>query len=334
MIRGVLFLGLTLLATGVVRADVGSFADVIDSVQPKIVKIYGAGGLRGLEAYQSGFLISADGYVLTVLSYVLDSDYLAVVLNDGRRFDAVVTGSDPMLEIAVLKLDATDLPFFELERAVPMETGGRVLAFSNLFGVATGNEPASVQHGVIAATSKLQARKGAFQSKYDGLVYILDAMTNNPGAAGGALTDRSGRLAGLLGKELRSSQTNIWLNYAIPIKEIAPAAKDILAGKLRPLVFDEEARKPREPMSLPLLGIVLVPDVVAKTPPFIDSIVPGSPADKAGLQPDDLILYMNDGTIDSCASLREGLSFIDRIDNVELVLQRGDELITVRLRIP
>src|SRR5262245_25983503 len=75
-----------------------SLASVVSEVQPKIAKIYGAGGVRGLEHYQSGILISADGYVLTVWSYVLDSDEVVVVLSDGRRFVSQLVGSDPRLE--------------------------------------------------------------------------------------------------------------------------------------------------------------------------------------------------------------------------------------------
>ena len=78
---------------------------VAREVQPKVVKIYGAGGLRGLEAYQSGMLISAEGHVLTVWSYVLDADEVTVVLDDGRRFTAKHVAADPLTEIAVLKFD-------------------------------------------------------------------------------------------------------------------------------------------------------------------------------------------------------------------------------------
>src|SRR5262245_5724233 len=85
-------LAVACLFTGacVARASDGaaSFATVARQVQPKIVKIYGAGGVRGLEHYQSGILISGKGHVLTVASYVLDSDEVDVVLDDGRRFTA------------------------------------------------------------------------------------------------------------------------------------------------------------------------------------------------------------------------------------------------------
>ena len=220
----------------------GSFAQVIDQVQPKIVKIFGAGGLRGLEAYQSGFLISGEGHILTVWSYVLDSDVVTIYLNDGRKFQAEVVGMDPRTEIAVLKIDGEGLPHFNLDEAVPLEAGSRVLAFSNLYGVAFGNEAASVLKGSVAAKTELAARRGAYETNYRGAAYVLDAMTNNPGAAGGALTDRRGRLAGLLGKELRSSLTNIWLDYAIPIARDRHARR----GDHRRQVPPDAPRRKRE----------------------------------------------------------------------------------------
>src|SRR4051812_42956837 len=89
-----------ILAAAPVSAGVSSFANVIRQAQPKMVKIWGAGGYRGLEPYQSGFLISAEGHVLTSWSYVLDSDVVTVILNDGRKYAAKLLGADPKLEIA------------------------------------------------------------------------------------------------------------------------------------------------------------------------------------------------------------------------------------------
>lgn len=308
-----------------------SLADVVAHVQPKIVKIFGAGGLRGLEHYQSGFLISAKGHILTAASYVLETEDLSAILDDGRRQRAEVLGTDPQLEIAVLKIEAVDLPCFQLAESVALEPGDRVLAFSNLFGVATGNEHASVLHGFVAARTPLAARRGVYQTPYRGPVYVLDAVTNNPGSAGGALTDRHGRLAGLLGKELRSLQDNTWLNYAIPVAEIEPAVREILAGKVRPRVGQPPGPRPREPVSLSLLGLVLVPDVLARTPPFVDRVIPGSPADKAGLRPDDLLLLVNGRPASSVQAVAEELSHIDRIDEVRITAQRGQDLLEVSL---
>lgn len=308
-----------------------SFAEAIEIAQPKIVKIHGAGGFRGLESYQSGFLISAEGHILTVWSYVLDTRYITVIFDDGSRYDAQVLGFDPRLELAVLKVQTSGSPHFDLDQSAESSAGGRVLAFSNLFGVATGDERASVQHGVVSALAPLEARRGAFETLYKGPVYILDAMTNNPGAPGGAVTDRQGRLVGMIGKESRNSISNTWLNYAIPIAELTPTVRQIIAGKFqadRPL---ESETPPEEPLDADALGLVLVPDVVERTPPFIDQIKPGSVAALAGAQADDLVLFVNDRMTPSLKSLVAELARLERGDPVKLTLIRGQESIEITL---
>jgi len=309
-----------------------SSADVADQAEPKTVKIYGAGGLRGLEAYQSGFLVSGEGHILTVWSYVLDSDVITIALNDGRKLAAQLVGMDPRLEIAVLKIDGMDFPHFNLDEAAALETGARVLAFNNLYGIATGNEPSSVLHGIVTAKTDLAARSGAYETVYRGPVYVLDAMTNNPGAPGGALTDRRGRLAGILGKELKNAHTGTLLNYALPVSELDQAVEDIRAGKTRPAAREENAKKPKEAVSLTLLGIQLVPDFLERTPPFVESIQTGSPAAKAGIKADDLVLFINGRIVQSCKLVNDELTFIDRLDEVRLTIQRGQELLDVTLR--
>ena len=308
------------------------FRQTISQVQPAIVKIVGSGGFQGLEPYQSGFLISGEGHVLTVWSHVLDSDVVTVTLNDGQKFPAKLVGYDPRIEIAVLKIEATDLPNLDLAHDVRAGTGARVLAFSNLFGVATGNEPASVQHGIVSNSTKLAARRGAFASLYQGDVLVLDAVTNNPGSAGGAVTDRKGRLIGVIGKELRDTQTNSWLNFAIPIDQLTSSINAILAGRMV-VQSDPTARKPSEPMTTRLLGIVLVPNIVSRTPPYIDRVIQGSAADKSGLIPDDLIVEVNGRMTPSNKEIAEQLTFIDRDAKVSLVVQRGKEFKSFAIRL-
>jgi S1-C subfamily serine protease len=327
----VVCLATVLFAAPCPSAWASSFVETIARTQPKMVKIFGAGGIRGLEAYQSGFLISADGHVLTAWSYVLDTETTTVVLNDGRKFAGQIVGSDPRLEIAVLKIDATNLDYFDLNQAVPLEIGSRVLAFSNLFGVAVGDEPSSVLHGVVSVLTTLNARRGTFQTPYRGPVYILDAMANNAGAAGGALTSRGGRLAAILGKELRSSANNTWLNYAVSISELTDSVRDILAGKTLPGPSADEA-KPAEPMTLRRLGLTLVPDILPSTPPFVDGTRLGLPAARAGLRPDDLIVLVGERRVQSCQDVVECLSYIDRVKPVKLTILREQELLDVQLQ--
>lgn len=316
------------LAVGGLSARANDLPKLIESLQPKMVKIYGAGGFQGLESYQSGFLISAEGHILTIWSYVLDTSYITVHLDSGTRLKAELVGADPRLEVAVLKVEAQGLDHFELSKAVEADAGTQVLALSNLYGVATGDEPASVQHGVISVKTRLEARRGVFETPYGGPVYVIDAVTNNPGAGGGALVNRRGQLLGMLGKELRNSRDNTWLNYAVPISELEQTVTDIIDGKFVPTETADPRPKAEQPHDLGRLGIVLVPDVLARTPPFVDEVRSGSPAAQAGLRPDDLVLFVNDERlIQSCKALREELSYIDRDDPVKLTVIRGQELL-------
>ncbi len=303
---------------------------VTREVQQKIVKVYGAGGLRGLESYQSGSLISAEGHILTAWSYVLDSSVITVVLDDGRHFSAEMVAADPRFGIALLKVDAEDLPHFNLDEGVTLEIGDRVLSFSNLFGIAAGNEPASVLSGYVSAIVPLEARRSSFPTAYQGPVLVVDAIVNNPGAAGGVLTDQNGNLAGMLGKELRSSVNDLWLNYAIPISEIREPVEDLIAGRTR-AIPSEEMEKPATPLTLAHLGLVLVPNVLDQTPPYVERVVDGSLAEAAGLQPDDLILYSNGRLVPSQGSLVEAFSYLDRDDVVTLTVLRDGQLIEITL---
>jgi serine protease Do len=300
---------------------------VIDQAQAKVVKIYGAGGFRGMEHYQSGFLISPDGHILTVWSYVLDTDYITVTLNDGRKFDAKLLGADPRMETAVLKIKATSLPYYDLDKAVVVDAGTRVLSLSNLFGVAMGNEPASVQHGTVSVVTQLEARHGVFETPYHGPVYVLDMTTNNPGAAGGAVVTRRGELAALLGKELKNSLNNTWLNYAVPIRELRGSIADILAGKLvaRPEKEKTPDRQRARPERLRAYGIVLVPDVMEWTPAYVDQVRPGSSAAKAGIRPDDLVVLVGNRLVQSCKALNSEMQAAPRDEKVKLTVYRGGQ---------
>ena len=307
-------------------------AAAIAKVQPKIVKIHGAAGFQGLEAYQTGLIISAEGHILTAWSHVLDTDDIRATLASGQRFSAKLLGADPRLDLAVLKIDAENLPTFSLQETLETEAGTPILAFSNLFGVATGNEEASVQRGTIAVRTHLDARRGTFETPYHGPVYVLDVVTSNPGSAGGALTTRDGRLLGMLGKELRNAANNTWLNYAIPTAELRESVDAIRSGKFVVRREKSAVRRPVHALNLASLGIILVPDVVPRTPPYIDTIQPQSPAAKAGLRPDDLIMLLNDQLVQSCKGLQAGLGLIDRGDQMKLTVLRGRDVLEFTLQ--
>lgn len=317
----------------------GSTAETIDYVQPRMVKIFGAGGVRGLATYGTGFLVSKDGHIATAWSHLLDPAEVVVVLNDGRRYTAKVLGAEPSLEVAVLKIDAQteelSLPFFDLERSIGSASEGtRVLGFSNMFQVATGDESASVMHGVIASKTKFKARRGTFEIPYEGQVYVVDAITNNSGAAGGLLTTRDGKLIGMIGRELRNSDTNTWLNYSIPLGELKKPIEEIITGKFtigkKPIDEPDSARR-YEPTDF---GIVLVPDVLFRTPAYVDAVIDGSHAARLGLRPDDLVLFVNGELMQSVRMVKDELGRLEAGDTLKLVVRRGDQLVTFEIPVP
>ncbi len=311
----------------ILQAD-QSLHDWARQAQRRVVKVYGAGGISGLEAYQSGFIVSPEGHIATAWSYVLDVDPI-VLLDDGRRFESKIVGFEPSLELAVLKIEASELPYFSVGEETSAQWGDPVIAVSNLFNIATGDEPASVLQGSIASISQLQARRGTFKTPYKGEVLILDLVANNPGAAGGAVVDLQGRLIGMLGKELRDSTTGVWLNYAVPAASLRKPIGDIIAGRSAVGPAESDPALPRDKShSLQSLGLVMVPDVLETTPAFVDHVLPESAAAKAKLQPDDLILLVNGSRIVSQRSFRAVLRTIDRRDIVELAVQRDDEIST------
>jgi serine protease Do len=319
-------------------ASAQSSRETIENVLPKVVKIFGAGGIKQLYSYSTGFLVSADGHIVTVWSHVLDGDTVNVVLSDGRRYEGKVLGAEPQLDLAVLKIPAEGLPFFDLAEAASAAPGTRVLGFSNMFKVAVGDEQVSVLHGVIAAKSTLAARRGVFEAPYHGPIYVVDAITNNPGSGGGVLTTWDGRLLGMIGKELRNSQTNTWVNYVMPISELKQPVEEIISGKFtakRSADSDEESAALRpDRYRAADFGIVMIPDVVARTPAFIDRIVPDSAAMEAGLRSNDLVLFVGDELIQSVRALRDELGRLESGGKLRLVVRRGDQLITVELPIP
>ena len=311
------------------------FGNTISQTLPKIVKIIGSGGSGGLEAYQSGVLISEDGHVLTTWSYVLDSSLITLTTGDGYKHEASLVGFDPRLDIAVLKIPISDANHFSIDNVNAATAGDRVLAFSNLYNVATGNEPVSVQQGFISSVSKLDAIRGTWQSPYQGEALLIDAMTNNPGATGGAITDRNGNLIGLIGKEMRDRRTNAWLNYAIPVNSLKDVIESLINGQKRLVTSrnDNLSKNPAEPMTLVLMGASLVPDIVKRTPPYVDRVAKGSPAAKAGLMADDLIIEVDGVMTPSTQDVKQRLREIDRDASVSLLIQRNNQFLDLRLKL-
>ncbi len=308
-------------------------------VNTKMVKLFGGGGFKGLPSYGTGILVSDDGYILTVNNHILVTTNLRVHLYDGRFHYAKLIAREPGLDVALLKIDGevANLPHYDIEKMAKRklaETGDWILALSNQFQIATRDEPMSVQRGVISAYTELRGRRGVFAAPYRGKVYFLDVVACNPGSAGGIITDRRGNLLGILGRELKNKLTDTWVNYAVPIQASVDIQRDGKPVTIDLARFVKEAKTGKYQQGERQAsvdkggyhGLVLVPNVVSATPPYVDDIARNSPADKAGFRPDDLITYIDGEFVTTISLFREIMKGYGPGDKVRIEVQRDNEL--------
>jgi serine protease Do len=122
------------------------------------------------------------------------------------------------------------------------------------------------------------------------------------------------------------------LNFAIPCESLAVSVDGIRSGKMA-VAAESSDRKPSEPMTPRLIGMVLVPDIVSRTPPYVDRVVSGSAAEQAGVLADDLVIEINGRLTPGTKDVVEQLSRVDRDAGFRLTVQRGTKFQTFEIRL-
>ncbi|MFQ5806187.1 MAG: S1C family serine protease, partial [Phycisphaerae bacterium] len=307
----------------------GPFGVAIDAARERVVKIYG-GGFGRERGYGSGVIVSADGRIVTTLSVLLESPALRAVLPDGGRFPAQVIKRDEVRQLALLQIEADNLPFFEPAGSGHLRPGDWVIAAANPFKVADGPEPVSVAVGVFSGYGELFARRRAQDFVYEGPVLITDIIVTTPGSAGGALVDAEGRLVGVIGKAVISKRTNTWANYALPVEQVAAFLSDTTATRAADLAAGNEASSSRR---RPDLGIRLFDVGGRARPAYVERVRRGSPAWQVGIRPNDLILSLGGELISTCEDFYKARAGLRVGEPTAVVIKRGNELKTVELTV-
>jgi S1-C subfamily serine protease len=290
---------------------------VLAGAQKKCVKIYG-GGIGREHGYATGIIVSGEGHILTAQGVYLAGERIRVATPDGEVHFAKVERRDDGLQIALLKIDATTPDHFELNTTPAAKTGDWVMAVNNAFNVADIEEPLSIHFGIVSMRAELDTKKRAQDSNVAGEVLLVDAITSNPGAAGGALVMVDGRLAGMVGKVLESEATNTRLNYAVPNDLLA----QFVAGKTT--VVDNGDPKPK---GRPELGIRIQRIGSKRAPAYIDRVIADSPAAKAGLKADDLVLEINAEWVRNVRDYDSLFKELRPGDKVVVIVKRGEDII-------
>ncbi|MFA6963405.1 MAG: trypsin-like peptidase domain-containing protein [Patescibacteria group bacterium] len=275
--------------------------DTTNKVSSAVVSITTKSTVQGYwGAYQaegagSGFIITSDGLVLTNKHVVADaSGQYTVILLDGKTYDAKIQSVDPTMDLAVLKIDARNLPVVELGDSDQLQIGQWVVAVGN----ALGQFQNTVTAGVVSAKDrKIQASdsSGASSETLSNLLQTDAAI--NPGNSGGPLVNLAGQVVGINTAVASGAQG---IGFAIPINQAKSAIDSIKkTGKI----------------IRPYLGVryfEITPDTAKSSGLSVDygaliqrgsgltdfAVIPGSPADKAGLVENDIILEVNGQKVD------------------------------------
>ncbi|HYL88154.1 MAG TPA: Do family serine endopeptidase [Burkholderiales bacterium] len=254
----------------------------------------------------SGVIVDAkNGYVITNAHVVKDAKEILITLRDNRRLPAKLVGSDPGIDVAVVKVDAKDLVDIKFGDSDALQVGDFVVAIGNPFGIGQ-----TATSGIVSALG----RSGLSVEGYEH--FIQTDASINPGNSGGALVNLKGELIGINTAIL--GPANVGIGFAVP-SVLARAVMD-------QLIRFGEVKRGR-------LGIAMQPVIGGGDGALIAEVEPNSPAATAGLRKGDVVVALNGHPVRAPAELRARLAVVPVGDTVDLKVQRGKELATLKARI-
>ncbi|MEX2381735.1 MAG: Do family serine endopeptidase [Opitutales bacterium] len=329
-----------------------SYADILDSVRPAVVTIFSTkiveqrsgfapfrdfrddpffrrffgipedeeeeerGGRAPRQHRQqglgSGFVVNPDGYILTNNHVIEGADEIRVLLSDRREFDAELVGTDPQTDIAVLRIDAEDLPSVTFADSDNLRIGDILFALGNPLNVGQ-----TVTMGIVSATGRSQINllgDGGYEN------FIQTDAAINQGNSGGPLVDAKGRVIGINTAILSRTGGNIGIGFAIPVNMASNVMQSLIATGT---------------VSRGFLGVNiqdLTPDLAAefgvpgRGGALVANVVPDTPAAEAGLRQGDVIIQLNGQSIQSASHLRLSVSqMAPRSEATFVYVRNGEE---------
>ena len=263
----------------------------------------------------SGFIISTDGYVITNHHVVNNADEVIVRLDDRRELTASVIGSDPRSDVALLKIDADNLPVVNLGSSESLRVGEWVLAIGSPFGFDH-----SVTAGIVSA-------KGRSLPNENYVPFIQTDVAINPGNSGGPLFDLKGRVVGVNSQIYSRTGGFMGLSFAIPIELVLEVVEQLKNGGQVSrgwlgVLIQEVTRDLAESFKLE-----------KPTGALVTRVFPDSPAEVAGIMPGDIILEFNGKPVIRSAALPPMVGRVKAGENARVVILRDGELITLSVDI-
>ena len=266
----------------------------------------------------SGVIISTDGYIVTNNHVIDNAAEIEVTLNDKRTFKAKVIGTDPSTDVALIKIEATDLQPITIGNSDNLKVGEWVLAIGNPFNLTS-----TVTAGIISA--KAREMSGVITSERKIESFIQTDAAINPGNSGGALVNTAGELVGI--NTAIASQTGSYIGYgfAIPTTIVSKVVRDLKDyGIVQRAVLG---------VKIANINDKLAKDKNLKTMDgaYVDDVVSNSSAKDAGIKQGDIIVAINDVRIKSVAELQEQVAAYRPGDNINVTVNRSNKEITLRV---
>ncbi len=301
--------------------------EVVDTVGDSVVRIDASrqtGRFRMSEGTGSGFVVREDGQILTNAHVVDGVDTVTVTLKDGRTMEGKVMGSDPVTDVAVIKVEEENLPAAALGDSDQLKPGEWAIAIGNPLGLNN-----TVTTGIISATGRSSSQVGVADKRVD---FVQTDAAINPGNSGGPLLNQKGEVIGINTAIFRDAQG---IGFAIPINTAKDIADQLVAkGKvehsylgiqmvdLNPEIKESINNNPQNGFR-----------VEAQEGVIIAGIVPNSPAAKAGLQTGDVLQSINEDQVIDSQTVQNIVNKVPVGEKVSLELDRQGQKVKLNLKV-
>jgi serine protease Do len=267
---------------------------------------------RTVRSLGSGVIVSADGHILTNNHVVEGAQKLTVVLKDKRRLQATVVGTDPLTDVAVVKIQASGLPTAALGDSDTVRVGQWVIAVGNPFALLR-----TVTHGIISATGRSAVGIATYED------FIQTDAPINPGNSGGALADLDGNVIGINSAISSPSGGNVGVGFAIPINMAKSIMSELIA---KGRVIRGYLGLTAQDIDPSLVGPLRLKDAKGA---LVSDVGPDTPAGRAKIRPGDVIIEIDGAPVESSLDLHNLAAQKAPGSQVKIVLLREGERIEV-----
>ena len=271
-------------------------------------------GRRGPVASSgSGVILTADGYIVTNLHVVKDADQIEVITNNNKQsYKGKIIGSDPSTDLALIKIEAANLPHVTMGNSDQVDIGEWVLAVGNPFNLTS-----TVTAGIVSAKGR---NINIVNNQFPIESFIQTDAAINPGNSGGALVDLDGKLIGINTAIASNTGSYNGYGFAIPVNIVAKIIKDLIEFK--------EVQRGFAGMDVKDIDAAMATKLKINNSHgvYVDDVLTEGPADQSGIRKGDVIVSVNEKTIDTKANFDEQIAYLRPGDKIRLkYLRNGEE---------